>query len=182
MYKYIHPRKKCAPVGLPSAEENSESQDPLYETLASVDKLFWLTSWQTLLASLNLTQPMEEDPGFWELTNYQLQQRQRVRIWLWDCESDPKFKSCWPVLMKNSHRVVIIFNDDIPSNLKEIKMWYSWFVQQHFLQDTQCLLVALHKPGSGSVNEACLCRHPWTSWSWYTQILRMTQKTSGWNS
>nr|KAF6489676.1 intraflagellar transport 22 [Molossus molossus] len=41
-------------------------------------------------------------------------------------------------------------SSDIPSHLKEIEMWYSCFVQQQFLQDTQCLLIAHHKPGSGS--------------------------------
>lgn len=52
--------------------------------------------------------------------------------------------------MKDSHGVVIVFNADLPSHLKEIEMWYSCFVQQQFLQDTQCLLIAHHKPGSGS--------------------------------
>ncbi|XP_061063937.1 intraflagellar transport protein 22 homolog isoform X2 [Eubalaena glacialis] len=61
-----------------------------------------------------------------------------------------RFESCWPALMKDSHGVVIVFNADIPSHLKEIEMWYSCFVQQQFLQDTQCLLIAHHKPGCGS--------------------------------
>ncbi|XP_040311983.1 intraflagellar transport protein 22 homolog isoform X1 [Herpailurus yagouaroundi] len=89
---------------------------------------------------------------------------------LWDCGGDPnptgkdqkhltsalnpvlpcRFESCWPALMKDSHGVVIIFNADTPSHLKEIDMWYSCFVQQQLLQDTQCLLIAHHKPGSGS--------------------------------
>ncbi|XP_053413406.1 intraflagellar transport protein 22 homolog isoform X2 [Nycticebus coucang] len=68
---------------------------------------------------------------------------------LWDCGGDTKFESCWPALMKDAHGVVIIFNADIPSHRKEIEMWYSCFVQQQFLQDTQCLLIAHHKPGSG---------------------------------
>ncbi|XP_075421029.1 intraflagellar transport protein 22 homolog isoform X2 [Tenrec ecaudatus] len=51
--------------------------------------------------------------------------------------------------MKDSHGVVIIFNADTPSHLKEIEMWYSCFVQQQLLQDAQCLLIAHHKPGSG---------------------------------
>ncbi|XDA89288.1 hypothetical protein R6Z07F_018923 [Ovis aries] len=72
---------------------------------------------------------------------------------LWDCGGDPKFESCWPALMKDSHGVVIVFNADIPSHLKEIEMWYSCFVQQQFLQNTQCLLIAHHKPGSGSDKE-----------------------------
>lgn len=68
---------------------------------------------------------------------------------LWDCGGDSKFESCWPALMKDAHGVVIVFNADIPSHLKEIEMWYSCFVQQQFLQDSHCMLVAHHKPGSG---------------------------------
>uniref|UniRef100_A0A7N4PRD6 Intraflagellar transport 22 n=1 Tax=Sarcophilus harrisii TaxID=9305 RepID=A0A7N4PRD6_SARHA len=60
-----------------------------------------------------------------------------------------RFESCWPALMKDSQGVVIIFNADIPSHLKEIEMWHSCFVQQQLLQDNQCLLIAHHKPGSG---------------------------------
>lgn len=50
--------------------------------------------------------------------------------------------------MKDSHGVIIIFNPELPSHLKEIEMWYSCFVQQQPLLDSQCLLVAHHKPGS----------------------------------
>ncbi|VFV18680.1 rab-like protein 5-like isoform 1 [Lynx pardinus] len=80
---------------------------------------------------------------------------------LWDCGGDPKFESCWPALMKDSHGVVIVFNADTPSHLKEIDMWYSCFVQQQLLQDTQCLLIAHHKPGSGSdKGNLSLCKEP----------------------
>ncbi|KAM5228518.1 intraflagellar transport protein 22 homolog isoform 2-T2 [Ctenodactylus gundi] len=65
-----------------------------------------------------------------------------------------RFESCWPALMKDAHGVVIIFNADIPSHLREIEMWYSCFVQQQFLQDSQCLLVAHHKPGSGGTTRS----------------------------
>ncbi|XP_007517995.1 intraflagellar transport protein 22 homolog [Erinaceus europaeus] len=68
---------------------------------------------------------------------------------LWDCGGDPKFESCWPALMKDSHGVVIVFNADTPSHLKEIETWYACFVQGQFLPDAHCLLVAHHKPGSG---------------------------------
>nr|BAH11834.1 unnamed protein product [Homo sapiens] len=68
---------------------------------------------------------------------------------LWDCGGDAKFESCWPALMKDAHGVVIVFNADIPSHRKEMEMWYSCFVQQPSLQDTQCMLIAHHKPGSG---------------------------------
>ncbi|XP_070829958.1 intraflagellar transport protein 22 homolog isoform X1 [Chaetodon trifascialis] len=68
---------------------------------------------------------------------------------LWDCSGDFKFESCWPALMKDSSGVVIIFNPDIPSHLKEIETWHSMFISSQGLQDNQCLLIAHHKPGSG---------------------------------
>ena len=55
--------------------------------------------------------------------------------------------------MKDSHGVIIIFNPELPSHLKEIEMWYSCFVQQQPLLDSQCLLVAHHKPGSAGDTE-----------------------------
>ncbi|KAL8198828.1 UNVERIFIED_CONTAM: Intraflagellar transport protein 22 [Gekko kuhli] len=75
------------------------------------------------------------------------------RFELWDCGGDQKFETCWPALMKDSHGVVIVFNPDLPSHLKEIETWYSCFVQQQQLLDSQCLLIAHHKPGSGGDTE-----------------------------
>ncbi|XP_077336641.1 intraflagellar transport protein 22 homolog isoform X1 [Lithobates pipiens] len=72
---------------------------------------------------------------------------------LWDCGGDHKFDSCWPAIMKDSHGVMIIFNADIPSHLKEIEMWHSNFIKQQKLQENQCLLIAHHKPGSGDNSE-----------------------------
>lgn len=60
-----------------------------------------------------------------------------------------RFESCWPALMKDSSGVVIIFNPDVPSHLKEIETWHSMFISSQGLQDNQCLLIAHHKPGSG---------------------------------
>uniref|UniRef100_A0A8C0H1F9 Intraflagellar transport 22 n=1 Tax=Chelonoidis abingdonii TaxID=106734 RepID=A0A8C0H1F9_CHEAB len=64
-----------------------------------------------------------------------------------------RFETCWPALMKDSHGVVIVFNPELPSHLKEIEMWYSCFVQQQQLLDSQCLLIAHHKPGSAGDTE-----------------------------
>ncbi|XP_014906558.1 intraflagellar transport protein 22 homolog [Poecilia latipinna] len=66
---------------------------------------------------------------------------------LWDCSGDFKFESCWPALMKDCSGVVIIFNPDIPSHLKEIETWHSIFISTQSLQESQCLLIAHHKPG-----------------------------------
>uniref|UniRef100_A0A3Q4GMA1 Intraflagellar transport 22 homolog (Chlamydomonas) n=1 Tax=Neolamprologus brichardi TaxID=32507 RepID=A0A3Q4GMA1_NEOBR len=60
-----------------------------------------------------------------------------------------RFESCWPAIMKDSSGVVIIFNPDVPSHLKEIETWHSMFISSQGLQDSQCLLIAHHKPGSG---------------------------------
>lgn len=65
------------------------------------------------------------------------------------CSFSYRFESCWPALMKDSSGVVIIFNPDVPSHLKEIETWHSMFIASQSLQENQCLLIAHHKPGSG---------------------------------
>lgn len=61
--------------------------------------------------------------------------------------------------MKDSHGIVIVFNPDLPSHLKEIEMLYSCFVQQQQLLDSQCILIAHHKPGSaGDTENLTLCK------------------------
>ncbi|KAM9322042.1 intraflagellar transport protein 22 homolog [Pholidichthys leucotaenia] len=67
---------------------------------------------------------------------------------LWDCSGDFKFESCWPALMKDSSGVVIVFNPDVPSHLKEIETWHAMFISSQGLQDNQCLLIAHRKPGT----------------------------------
>lgn len=69
---------------------------------------------------------------------------------LWDCAGDFKFETCWPAMMKDSNGVVIVFNPDVPSHLKEVETWHSMFISSQGLQDSQCLLIAHHKPGSGA--------------------------------
>ncbi|XP_005988632.1 intraflagellar transport protein 22 homolog [Latimeria chalumnae] len=69
---------------------------------------------------------------------------------LWDCGGDEKYETCWPAMMKDSNGVIIVFNPDLPSHLKELEAWYSSFVLQQRLQDSQCILIAHHKPGSGA--------------------------------
>ncbi|XP_030648950.1 intraflagellar transport protein 22 homolog isoform X2 [Chanos chanos] len=61
-----------------------------------------------------------------------------------------RFESCWPALMKDSNGVIIVFNPDVPSHLKEVETWHSTFISSQGLSDSQCLLIAHHKPGSGA--------------------------------
>ncbi|KAB5522471.1 hypothetical protein PHYPO_G00159890 [Pangasianodon hypophthalmus] len=69
---------------------------------------------------------------------------------LWDCAGDFRFEACWPAFLKDSNGVVIVFNPDIPSHLKEVETWHSTFISSQSLQAGQCLLIAHHKPGSGA--------------------------------
>ncbi|XP_048873617.1 intraflagellar transport protein 22 homolog isoform X1 [Brienomyrus brachyistius] len=69
---------------------------------------------------------------------------------LWDCAGDFKFESCWPVLMRDSNGVLIVFNADVPSHLRETETWHSSFVSSQGMQESQCLLIAHHKPGSSA--------------------------------
>ncbi|TRY99316.1 hypothetical protein DNTS_004004, partial [Danionella cerebrum] len=66
---------------------------------------------------------------------------------LWDCAGDFKMESCWPALMKDSNGVVIVFNPDVPNHVKEIETWHSAFISSQMLLESQCLLIAHHKPG-----------------------------------
>lgn len=50
--------------------------------------------------------------------------------------------------MKDSCGVVIVFNPDVKSHLKEIETWYSMFISPQSLQESQCLLIAHQKPHS----------------------------------
>ncbi|XP_070951359.1 intraflagellar transport protein 22 homolog isoform X3 [Macaca nemestrina] len=108
-----------APADYAAADNDAEGQDPLRGALESG---------KTVLANV-LTESSD-------ITEYSPTQGVR-------------FESCWPALMKDAHGVVIVFSADIPSHRKEMEMWYSCFVQQQSLQDTQCMLIAHHKPGSG---------------------------------
>ncbi|XP_028839359.1 intraflagellar transport protein 22 homolog [Denticeps clupeoides] len=71
---------------------------------------------------------------------------------LWDCGGDFRFESCWPAVVKDCHGVVVVFNPDTPGHLKDVETWHSSFVASQGLLESQCLLVAHHKPGSGGNN------------------------------
>lgn len=82
---------------------------------------------------------------FWNhrlLTLMYCRNHQYVSIFLY------RFESCWPAIMKDSCGVVIIFNPDVKSQLKEIETWHSMFISPQSLQESQCLLIAHQKPGS----------------------------------
>ncbi|KAK3736340.1 hypothetical protein QZH41_020790 [Actinostola sp. cb2023] len=65
---------------------------------------------------------------------------------LWDCSGDHRFSTCWPALQKDTNGVVIVYNPDEPNHDRELETWYTQFVQEQWLRDSQCLVFAHHKP------------------------------------
>ncbi|KAJ8340614.1 hypothetical protein SKAU_G00352470 [Synaphobranchus kaupii] len=54
--------------------------------------------------------------------------------------------------MKDSNGVIIVFNPDMPSHMKEAELWHSSFISSQGFQESQSLLMAHHKPGSAADN------------------------------
>ncbi|XP_032803235.1 intraflagellar transport protein 22 homolog isoform X2 [Petromyzon marinus] len=67
---------------------------------------------------------------------------------LWDCSGDMKFEACWPALQRDVSGVMLVFDAEQASHARELEAWHTAFVLQPRLQESQCLLVAHHKPGS----------------------------------
>ncbi|XP_028513044.1 intraflagellar transport protein 22 homolog isoform X3 [Exaiptasia diaphana] len=65
---------------------------------------------------------------------------------LWDCSGDHRFSTCWPALQNDTNGVVMVYNPDQPNHDKELETWYTQFVQEQWLRDSQCLIFAHHKP------------------------------------
>lgn len=133
VYRRMSPELEWGPVSLLSMARLLEAWVLCVGPCQSGKTVLVPTSWQNILASPTTTQTKKGDPRTWEPTHYQQQQRHRWEFELWECSANPKFESCWSLLMQDSHRVVIIFNAYIQSHLKKIQMWYSCFTQQQFL-------------------------------------------------
>ncbi|XP_061151620.1 intraflagellar transport protein 22 homolog isoform X1 [Syngnathus typhle] len=131
-------------VAKPSSQIFSRTQQKTWE--ANTDPLKQSgTSYMTIhkcqqLSCLRILEFESQLDGYGDVKSCEVE--------LWDCSGDFKFESCWPALTKDSSGVVIIFNPDVPSHLKEIETWHSMFISSQGLQDSQCLLIAHHKPGS----------------------------------
>ncbi|CAH1232667.1 IFT22 [Branchiostoma lanceolatum] len=59
-----------------------------------------------------------------------------------------RFEQCWPAIQLETNGVLLVFNPDQPNHDKELETWYSHFVSQQGLKDSQCLAFAHHKPST----------------------------------
>ncbi|XP_078599715.1 intraflagellar transport protein 22 homolog isoform X1 [Branchiostoma floridae x Branchiostoma japonicum] len=71
-----------------------------------------------------------------------------AEVELWDCSGDHKFEQCWPAIQQETNGVLLVFNPDQPNHDKELETWYSHFVSQQGMKDSQCLAFAHHKPST----------------------------------
>lgn len=86
-----------------------------------------------------------------EATNVNVSGRYvNAEIELWDCSGDHRFEACWPAIAKDSNGVIFVFNPEMANHDKDLEAWFSYFVEQQTLKDTQCLVLAHHKSGVGS--------------------------------
>eukprot|EP00058_Branchiostoma_floridae_P009359 XP_002594847.1 hypothetical protein BRAFLDRAFT_86014 [Branchiostoma floridae] len=58
------------------------------------------------------------------------------------------FEQCWPAIQQETNGVLLVFNPDQPNHDKELETWYSHFVSQQGMKDSQCLAFAHHKPST----------------------------------
>eukprot|EP00731_Ephydatia_muelleri_P022761 Em0015g344a len=71
----------------------------------------------------------------------------KAEVELWDCSGDKKFENCWPALAKDVNGVLLVYSPDNAQKEKELERWYSYFVTQQTLKDSQCLIFGHFKPG-----------------------------------
>ncbi|XP_033627965.1 intraflagellar transport protein 22 homolog [Asterias rubens] len=83
-----------------------------------------------------------------ESNSNQIGARSSAEVELWDCSGDQKFDECWPAIMKDANGVVIVYNPDVPTHERELDMWYSHFVVQQALRETNCLIMGHVKPSA----------------------------------
>jgi Rab-like protein 5 len=72
----------------------------------------------------------------------------KAEVELWDCSGDHKFETCWPAVAKDSSGVILVFNPDDSSQVRDLESWYRYYVDQQGLRDTQCIIFAHSKQAS----------------------------------
>ncbi|EDV21587.1 uncharacterized protein TRIADDRAFT_59732 [Trichoplax adhaerens] len=70
----------------------------------------------------------------------------KADVELWDCSGNSDYESCWPAMWKDTHGVIIVYNPDNLDHNGEISKWYTHFISQQGLRDSQCMLFAHLKP------------------------------------
>ncbi|XP_033126788.1 intraflagellar transport protein 22 homolog [Anneissia japonica] len=75
-------------------------------------------------------------------------QSSTLDVELWDCSGDTKFDECWPSIMTNVNGVLLVYNHDQPNHATDLEMWFTTFVAQQGLKESQCLVINNCKPST----------------------------------
>ncbi|XP_071944478.1 intraflagellar transport protein 22 homolog isoform X2 [Antedon mediterranea] len=77
---------------------------------------------------------------------------------LWDCSGDTKFDECWPSIMSDVNGIILVYNHDQPNHAQELEMWFTTFVAQQGLKESQCLVISNTKPTTSERSKTQLCK------------------------
>ncbi|XP_064620707.1 intraflagellar transport protein 22 homolog [Lineus longissimus] len=67
---------------------------------------------------------------------------------LWDVSGDRKFENCWPAIARDASGIIFVYNPDAPNHDKELDSWYTHFVKQQGLRDSQCIVFKHQRPSA----------------------------------
>jgi Rab-like protein 5 len=69
-----------------------------------------------------------------------------IDIELWDCGGDKDYETCWPVFRQDAKGLILVYDPSLTTD-RTIDKWYKYFIKQNpSMNDTNCVLFALHKP------------------------------------
>jgi len=66
----------------------------------------------------------------------------KVAVELWDVSGHHQYEACWPAIMKDSDAVILMYNIENQGHVREIELWYEFFIQNAGLNDQQCIAFA----------------------------------------
>ncbi|KAK4297154.1 hypothetical protein Pmani_030402 [Petrolisthes manimaculis] len=72
----------------------------------------------------------------------------KVEVELWDVSGDMKYESCWPGIQRGSNGVLFVYNPGRDDHARILDHFYTQFVEQQGLRETQCIVFCHYKPGT----------------------------------
>ncbi|KAK7078854.1 Intraflagellar transport protein 22 [Halocaridina rubra] len=72
----------------------------------------------------------------------------KAEVELWDVSGDRSYESCWPAIQKGVNGVLFVYSPGREDHVRALDSLYTHFVEQQGIQEAQCIVFCLHKPGS----------------------------------
>lgn len=78
-----------------------------------------------------------------------------AEVELWDCGSDKRSETCWPIFAQQVNGIIFVFNSGVDSHARYIERIHSHFVRKlGLLRDSQCIIFVNRKSDGQSGNDA----------------------------